>query len=137
MNKVLQTVLLVDDDNACNFFNRRLLKNKYSITQVQEARNGRDAIAIVKQAAEGNQPLPHLIFLDLNMPVMSGWEFLNEFKKLPDAVKQQVVIIILSSSINPDDKARAKTYTEVAAYENKYLTDESLARIIEEHFGIK
>ncbi len=137
MNKVLQTVLLVDDDNACNFFNRRLLKNKHSITQVQEARNGRDAIAIIKQAAEANQPLPNLIFLDLNMPVMSGWEFLNEFKKLPDAVKQQVVIIILSSSINPDDKARAKTYTEVAAYENKYLTDESLARIIEEHFGIK
>ncbi len=137
MNKVLQTVLLVDDDNACNFFNRRLLKNKHSITQVQDARNGRDALAIIKQAAEGNQTLPNLIFLDLNMPVMSGWEFLNEFKKLPDAVKQQVVIIILSSSINPDDKARAKTYTEVAAYENKYLTDESLARIIEEHFGIK
>lgn len=137
MNKVLQTVLLVDDDNACNFFNRRLLKNKHSITQVQEARNGRDALAIIKQAAEGNQTLPNLIFLDLNMPVMSGWEFLNEFKKLPDAVKQQVVIIILSSSINPDDKARAKTYAEVAAYENKYLNDESLARIIEEHFGIK
>ena len=137
MNKVLQTVLLVDDDNACNFFNRRLLKNKHSITQVQDARNGRDALAIIKQAADANQPLPNLIFLDLNMPVMSGWEFLNEFKKLPDAVKQQVVIIILSSSINPDDKARAKTYTEVAAYENKYLNDESLARIIEEHFGIK
>ncbi len=137
MNKVLQTVLLVDDDNACNFFNRRLLKNKHSITQVQDARNGRDALAIIKQAAEANQPLPNLIFLDLNMPVMSGWEFLNEFKKLPDAVKQQVVIIILSSSINPDDKARAKTYAEVAAYENKYLNDESLARIIEEHFGIK
>ncbi len=137
MNKVLQTVLLVDDDNACNFFNRRLLKNKHSITQVQDARNGRDALAIIKQAADANQPLPNLIFLDLNMPVMSGWEFLNEFKKLPDAVKQQVVIIILSSSINPDDKARAKTYAEVAAYENKYLNDESLARIIEEHFGIK
>lgn len=134
MAKTLERVLLIDDDSACNFFNRRLLKNRGSSIQVQEARNGREALTLVKQAAENNQ-LPHLVFLDLNMPVMSGWEFLNEFKKLPEAQKQQTVIIVLSSSINPDDQARAKSYPEVAGYKIKYLSDESLGQIIEEHFG--
>jgi CheY-like chemotaxis protein len=76
-----------------------------------------------------SENLPGLIFLDLNMPVMDGFAFLDEYEKLPDSIKSNMKIIVLSSSISPEDINRASTNPYVAKYVNKPLNEKYLAAI--------
>lgn len=135
MTKKLKCILLVDDDVACNFFHKRLIKNKDCAEQVVETLNGAMALDYIRKATDGQGAFPDLIFLDINMPVMDGWEFLAECEKMQLAIKEKSKLVMLSSSINPDDKARAISHICVSGYENKYLSEASLTRVLEDLFA--
>jgi len=129
----MNSVLLVDDNDFCNEFHQIII-NKMEITEkVEVATDGKEALAYLKSTVNGKHPKPDLIFLDINMPVMNGWEFLEEYKKL-DAEMKANIIVIVTSSFNPDDKKRADVMDCVDGFKEKFLSLEKINEILVEHF---
>ena len=131
MRKKLSTILLVDDDPDDNYFHQIVINKMNIVNHIEIARNGIEALEYLKNE---NRIPPDLIFLDLNMPKMNGWEFLEQYKHLSTAQKAKVLIVILTTSANPDDMERAKEIQEVTGFETKPLCSELLREILQQHF---
>lgn len=131
MKQKLNSILLIDDDPDDNFYHQIIINKMNIVDHIDVVINGIEAIAYLKD--EQHVP-PDLIFLDLNMPKMNGWEFLDQYKYLDIAQKAKVLIVILTTSANPDDIQRAKEIAEVTGFETKPLSQELLTEILEEHF---
>ncbi len=131
MKRKLNCVLLVDDNSEDNVFHQIILKKMDITKRIDVVLNGLEALAYLKRE---NQIPPELIFLDINMPRMNGWEFLEEYKYLDAKQKARVVIMILTTSANPDDIKKAKEIEEVTGFETKPLTEEMMMGILNEHF---
>ncbi|MBD3637597.1 MAG: response regulator [Crocinitomicaceae bacterium] len=119
MNKIL----LVEDNETTNFISKILLKNA-GIENVDEVHNGVEACEYLKSTC------PDIIFLDLNMPIMDGWEFLDE--KESKALCNDAKIYLLTSSLHPNDKRKAQNYSCITSYIEKPLTKEKIADIMNE-----
>jgi CheY-like chemotaxis protein len=135
--KKLNCILLVDDNPADNEFHKIIINDSQVCDQVKIATNGRSALEyIVKSGKEGTVefPKPDLIFLDINMPGMNGFEFLEEYHKLDENLKSKIVIIMLSTSLNPDDADKASRIDEVTEFMNKPLMVQTLQQTIERYF---
>jgi CheY-like chemotaxis protein len=128
-------ILLVDDDLSTNYLNRRLLQRLNVTTQVREALNGEEALQVlVTSCTDSDNPTcPALIFLDVNMPVMGGFEFLEAYYKLPLAQQRAIVIVMLTTSLHPHDVQRAESLP-VAGFLNKPLTAEKVAQVVADYF---
>lgn len=134
MKKKLKSILLVDDDNDCNFFHKRLLKKMDCVETIYTAYDGKEALEFLQSTIDGEHPNPNIIFLDINMPRMNGWSFLDEYQKLSEQQKAQIVLVMLTTSLNPDDRNKAESYKEVKGFESKYLTQDSLTQILARFF---
>ena len=134
-NKKLNCILLVDDDPDSNFFNKRLIE-KINITErVEISKDGEEAIDFLTLSVNGKYPQPSIIFLDINMPKIDGWEFLERYDKLPGGQKAQVVIIMLSIPLNLDDKRKAEADPNVTDYISKYFDEDSLESVLRKYFS--
>ena len=122
-------VLLIDDNDIDNFINERMITTNFFSNRVIVKNSGESALNYLKENAGEDANLPQIIFLDLNMPIMDGFAFLTEYEKLPDAVKKNCKVIVLSSSISPEDINRASTNPLVVKYVNKPLNEKYLAAI--------
>ena len=127
-------VLLVDDDEITCYINRNLLENMEIAIQIESVHNGMQALQYVKGKFIGTSN-PHydidLLFLDLNMPVMNGFEFLEELNKSNDIDKSRLKIIILTSSANKKDAEEATLYNQlVSGYITKPLQEEKLKKLM-------
>jgi CheY-like chemotaxis protein len=136
----LNTILLVDDDPATNFYHTYILKEANIAQNIDEASNGKDALTYLCMAEKGNETelghdQPSLIFLDLNMPVMNGFDFLDAFEEWQNAKKQEIKICILTSSEHENDKRRAANYSCISEYLSKPLSDEVLRQVMDKHFA--
>ncbi len=127
MNK-LDCVLLVDDDQVCNFLHENVIHLMDGNMNVQTALNGQSALDYLMEQPEGS---PQLVLLDLNMPVMDGFDFLDEFVKLPAEKRKNIVIVVLTSSDYEKDRKRARQYNVVCGYVTKPLTHEKMVSIME------
>lgn len=134
--KKLNCILLVDDDLAGNAFHIITLKNAGICNHIRTATSGRKALDYIIKSDEHCEvfPPPDLIFLDINMPAMNGFEFLEEYKKMVHRKKQHPVIIMLTTSSNPEDKERAMESKEVFEFQNKPLTVPAIHEILEKYF---
>jgi CheY-like chemotaxis protein len=131
MTKKLNCILLVDDDHEDCYFHQ-LVINKMNITNsIKTAANGLEALEFLKTADE---EIPELIFLDINMPRMNGWEFLEEYKHLDIKRKARITILMLTTSANPADIKRAAQMEDVTGYRCKPLTIPMLTEILENYF---
>ena len=134
--KKLKAVLLIDDDEPTNFINKKIIQASGLVETIYVANNGEQALKFLTttQESTNSYPCPDLIFLDINMPAMDGWEFLIKYRQLETDLKAQVVIVMLTTSLNADDEVRAKEITEVHEYRNKPLTTQIIEEIVLKHF---
>ena len=132
MEKVKCT-LLVDDDEATNFLNELLIEELHMTNQLLIARNGKEALQVIQQRCIDNGGCPELILLDINMPVMDGFEFLKAFEALEFNNKKSVVVVMLTTSQAPKDVERVKEFA-IADFLNKPLTEEALKEVMDKHF---
>jgi CheY-like chemotaxis protein len=134
MNKNLRCIMLVDDNHDDNFFHEREIKKNNLTTTVIAKKTGLEALEYLKSKKDITHLQPDLIFLDINMPGMNGWEFLKEYNRLGKNLQSNVIIIMLTTSDNPDDEARSKTWNFVSDYITKPLTKEIMKDIIKKYF---
>ena len=131
----LSCILLVDDDSTTNFLNQRLLQRMGVSREVVVAVNGQEALAVLQARCQGAATTcPALVLLDMNMPVMGGFELLEAYAQLPLAQRQSTVIVMLTTSLLDQDLARAQQLP-VAGFLNKPLTRESVQAVLHQHFG--
>jgi CheY-like chemotaxis protein len=131
MKRKLNCILLVDDDADDNLFHEIIIKEMNITNHIDIVLNGLEAMEYLKKE---NRVPPELIFLDINMPKMNGWEFLEQYKYLDAEKKAKVVIMILTTSANPDDFKKAQEIKEITGYETKPLSKELLTEILNNHF---
>ncbi|RZL16706.1 MAG: response regulator [Hymenobacter sp.] len=122
--KAFELVYIVEDDLITSKINKLLLKQHAAFGTVQQYLNGQTAFEALQAVAQHGQPVPNLILLDLNMPVMDGWEFLDAFGALHLAGR--VCICVLTSSIDPGDLEKSHAYEDVKGFFTKPLDGETL-----------
>jgi CheY-like chemotaxis protein len=123
----INKVLLIDDDRIFNFLNKKIIEFSNFAPDVSCYTDPKEALKELNLFAVSNvNNFPDIIFLDINMHDMDGWEFLDEFEKLPESSKQKCRVFMLSSSIDPSDIEKAKTYSSVTDFISKPLSEEVL-----------
>lgn len=135
--KIISSVLLVDDDDTTNFLNQALLQRMAVTETVLVATNGLEAIHLLHThcAPVATPTCPVLIFLDLKMPLMNGFEFLQAYSQRPPGENPAVIIIMLTTSLHPRDLEQIKNLS-VAGFLTKPLTREKISGILQQHFGL-
>ncbi len=117
-------IVLVDDDPIIQYVHLRILK-KYSSQSIMQFDNGSDALEYFK--GSGNEGSPYLVLLDINMPIMDGWDFLDEVYE--QGLESKMVVIILTSSVDILDMEKAKKYDNIICFEQKPLTVDKVGAI--------
>lgn len=133
----LDCILLVDDDRATNFLNKRLLDKVGIADHIKISRNGMEAMDYLMNAFEGQYgfPIPELIFLDINMPLVNGWEFLERYEQMPEDFKRHITVLMLTTSLRQDDIEQAAKAPSVKGFIHKPLTEKEIRRVLDENFG--
>jgi CheY-like chemotaxis protein len=126
----LKTLTIVDDDDIFVFLTTKIIEQTNLVDLIKVFGNGLDAINFLKENKNNVDALPDIILLDLSMPIMNGWQFLEEYNKLNPTIGKKITIYICSSSISPDDITRAKTISEVSDYIIKPITKDKLIDLI-------
>jgi CheY-like chemotaxis protein len=124
--------MLIDDNPDDNFYHERVIRKSDAAEMVISEESGMAALEYLRERKHNGREHPELIFLDINMPGMNGWEFLEEYRKLDKELQSSVIVIMLSTSENPDDRTRALNV--VPDFKTKPLTPKMLEEIINTYF---
>lgn len=127
-------MLLVDDDSATNFINEIVIRETGLVRQVVKASTGVQALEFLKIKINSKHPQPEIILLDINMPAMDGWEFMEAYRVLEEEQKAKIIVVMLTTSLNPDDEERARNIKEINDFRNKPLTTEIFIELVEKFF---
>jgi len=122
--------MLVDDNMDDNFIHKRVINKERPDITVVVMQTAIDALEHLKNKSAHEHKHPDLIFLDINMPGMNGWEFIEEYKKLDDELRSKVIIIMLTTSENPDDIRKAKELGIPVGFRTKPLTTSMFREIM-------
>jgi CheY-like chemotaxis protein len=139
--KRLSGILLIDDNETSNFLNERLLKRMDLTDHIQVTSNGKQALEYLntlsrQPASEVQQQVkPALILLDINMPVLDGFEFLELFQQLDVQFREGIQVAMLSTSSHPQDTGKARDYN--AYYLTKPLTIEKMEVLLARYFPLQ
>lgn len=123
-------IYLVDDDKGNNFLTRVMLEDAGYIGQSVSFQSANEALQSLLNAITSKSKLPSFIMLDINLPGMDGWEFIDEFSKLNPEATSTISIHMLSSSVNPADESRARKHPSVTSFLPKPLSEEDAQLIL-------
>ncbi len=129
MNSV-KNLTLVDDDEIFVFLTTKTIRETNLVELIKVFGNGLDALNFLIENKDNPEALPEIILLDLSMPIMNGWQFLDEYASLHPDMGKKITIYICSSSISPDDIARAKNISEVSDFIIKPITKDKLVDVL-------
>lgn len=128
--KKIENICLIDDDKIFQFLTQKVIRETNLVKEIDLFSNGLDAIKFLKSVQNEKELLPDIILLDLFMPLMDGWGFLDEFRKLQSKLAKDIPIFIVSSSIDPSDLQRSKLISSVSDFIVKPMTKEKFMHII-------
>ena len=129
MRKISRSCI-IDNDPIFVFGTKKVMKEVDFCDDILVYHNGEEAINGLKSMVKRGEQLPNLIFLDLNMPIMDGWDFLEDFIAIPNNNRKDVFVYIISSSIDANDFIRARNYEIVNNYILKPVTPEDLIFVL-------
>jgi two-component system chemotaxis response regulator CheY len=124
-------IALVDDDKIFQLTASRTIISTRITDKVLQFENGEDALAFIKENVRDASRLPDYVFLDINMPFVDGWMFLDDYAELKSKLAKPITIYMVSSSIDPRDISRAKQNTNIAEYVIKPVTREKFMALIQ------
>lgn len=126
---MLNSILLVDDDRATNFIHKMVIEESGLFKECHVRENGEEALQFLMNS-DADRGSPDVIVLDINMPVMNGWEFIEALSELEEVQKPNVVVVMLTTSLNPDDRMKAERLAKVDRFYLKPLNQEMLEEIV-------
>jgi len=130
----LREVLLIDDNEPDNFLHERAFRKLSSAERISVALNGREALDYLNTPVEGEYPSPELILLDVNMPVMNGWQFVEAYNELPVERRASMQIVMVTTSEDPEDRRTAEQCGAIAQFASKPVTAQTLDVMLAELF---
>ncbi len=130
MENKLKKVLLVDDSQSTNFFNKMIIERTNVSENIVIAKNGLEALEYLQ-----SESVPEVIFLDINMPVMNGWEFIAEYQKLKEEYKGSIIILMVGAELNHEEKKLAESIPEIREFNEKMLTKKVVCDIVDKYFS--
>ncbi|GAB3725846.1 response regulator [Spirosoma lituiforme] len=138
--KDLDSILLVDDDKFVNLFHTKIIERSGLNVPVKAITNVKEALAFLTQSGcyENLDEVakPSIIFLDINMPGLNGWDFLEQYNQLDDCYRAKIIVVMLTTSFDPEDHKRALSNRHVVDFLHKPLRPEALMRLLERHFEL-
>ncbi len=132
MPQKVELVCIIDDDRVYVNLVSKVIELRKLSKEIMIFKNGKEAIDFFRQHADkeiDGQQVPKIILLDLNMPIMDGWEFLEEYTEIKTRIATDIELFVVSSSINPRDINRAKAIEEVSDYIVKPIRSGDFERI--------
>jgi CheY-like chemotaxis protein len=136
--KNLDCILLIDDDFLTNYVHTLAVKRTQIDTSIKDVDNVKEALEFLtytgKYQHEPGCPRPGIIFLDINMPGLNGWDFMDRYKKLDSSIKARVIVVMLTSSLNDDDKERAQLDDQIVLFLSKPLRPQMVLDIADQYF---
>lgn len=132
--KKYHTVMLVDDNEIDNFIDEKLIKAYNFAENVYIHSSAKSALETLRNIANTHdlfpeELIPSYIFLDIDMPFLDGFNFLDEYEQLPSKIKNSIKIVMLTSSVNPVDSEKAAQYSRIFKYLQKPLTEKMLSQL--------
>jgi len=124
-------IALVDDDKVFQLTTLRTIQAAKLTDRILQFENGEEALTFLRNHAEESDNLPDYIFLDINMPFVDGWMFLQDFTGLSENLAKKINIFMVSSSIDPRDIQRAKSIPEVQEYITKPVSREKFIELLD------
>lgn len=124
----LNHVYLIDDDEIIIYLTEKLIKKNGFCEVLETFTDAKTALKKLKEALKTKEGIPEVVLFDLNMPMMNGWEFLEEFKKLK--FEKEIPTFVFTSSIDPNDKQKSFQYPEIYDFITKPLTVNKLDKIL-------
>ncbi|MFK7952555.1 MAG: two-component system response regulator [Ekhidna sp.] len=129
MSQGLKKIVLIDDDSTTNFLNKTIIQKAGLVDEIMVFEEAEEALTYFKSK---NSKDPFLVLLDVNMPIMNGWEFLDEYDKIKNDLN--AFIVMLTSSIDPADKQKAESFNYVVEYQSKPLSNSTINKLVETYF---
>jgi CheY-like chemotaxis protein len=124
----IKNILIIEDDQICQFIIRKVIKSTINIENTHLFSNGKIALDYIIAQLDTPENLPDVILLDINMPVMNGWQFLDQYSKINELINKNIYIYLLTSSQNPDDLLQSKNSELVIDYIIKPINSEKLIK---------
>ena len=126
MNERNKHILLIDDDEINNFLSREIIGMYMPLAKIDSFTNPEEALEYIREKLKLQQPLPDIILLDINMPLMDGWEFLKAIDNLEQRNHFHTSVYLYTSSVYHEDKLKAQNYSIVKKLFTKPLTAEAI-----------
>lgn len=124
-----KAIWIVDDDAIYQIIVNKIIQRSEMFSAISSFKNGKDAINNLHRAAATNDELPDIVLLDINMPIMDGWEFMEAMALIKPKLNKEIVVYIVSSSIAVEDKNKSKSYENILGYLSKPITVNDLVLI--------
>ena len=122
-------IWVIDDDPIYQIIVKKIIEKSEMFTEIYSFKNGKDAIDNLYKSSENSESVPDIILLDINMPIMDGWEFMEELGLIKTKFINEIVVYIVSSSIAIEDKNKSKSYENILGYLSKPINVNDLILI--------
>jgi CheY-like chemotaxis protein len=131
----INSILLIDDDESTNFINSVFIQKLDIDVDVYKALNGEEGLELLEDSLNDPDFFPCLISLDINMPVMNGWTFLDKYKNFSQEIKDKCVIVMTTVSEDDKDLIRANKNEDVKEFYQKPMSDEKFGSLLNTYFS--